>query len=490
MTPDRLAAAIEDFVRNCQSPALLEPGERPLLLAPDRMRLDVSPRGAWLEAWDDHRVWSRRILHAGVPNRKRLDLEAFRFGKNNIPVTLIDAADTRTAPAIEKTCRSAFAHEFRLFLNRHFGNWRWEAFRSEAMLEHSFSPVFPSALLIKGQEAIAAVAAPARDTSFHVLTFALVWLDYIRHWHGEIASRRLLLYLPEEHAESTVLLARHLDAAKVSVDIWLYTQDRQEYLLDPADRGNLRSTLAIRGSRILGPAWWVSFLSQHREVETVEAGDGSLSYRVFGLEFARLTPATGNTLPVLTYGVKRRTKATEAKLPAIRALLADIVSARHANASDRRNSYYTAEPERWLESQVRAHLSEIDADLDASFVHTQALGSLSGERSAIDLLALDHSGRLNILELKASEDIHLPLQAFDYWLRVSHHLSSGDFRNSGYFPGQHLSSQAPRVFLVAPSLEYHPQTQAVLHFLPRNCQVVRIGLNADWRQRLDVVLRM
>lgn len=489
MTPDRLANTIQDFLASCETPALLEPGERPLLLAAERMRLDVSPRGAWLEVWDDHRVWSRRILSAGVPNRKRLELEAFRFGKNNISVTLVDAADSRTAPAMEKTARSAFANDFRLFLNRHFGSWRWEAFRAEAMLEHSFSPVFPSALLTRGVDAVAAVAAPDRDTGFHVLTFALVWADYVRQWHGEIASRRLLLYLPERHAEPAVLLAQHLNTDKIQVEIWLYTRDGQEYLLDPEDRGNLRSVLTPRFSRTCGPAWWVDFLARYPNVEAVEGGDGSIGYRIFGLEFAHLTAGSGNLAPVLTYGTKRRTRAAENKLPAIAALVEEILAQRHAGG-DRRHPYYTAEPEKWLEAQIRANLNEIDAQLDAQVVYSQALGCLSGERSAIDLLGIDRFGRLNILEVKASEDIHLPLQAFDYWLRVSQHLAAGDFEKSGYFPGREISSRPPRVFLVAPSLDFHPQTKAVLRFLPPECEVVTIGVNGDWRQRLDVVLRM
>ncbi|HVB36854.1 MAG TPA: hypothetical protein VND42_06400 [Candidatus Acidoferrales bacterium] len=53
----------------------------------------------------------------------------------------------------------------------------------------------------------------------------------------------------------------------------------------------------------------------------------------------------------------------------------------------------------------------------------------------IDLLGGTRQGRLVVIELKASEDLHLPLQAVDYSLRVRRHLIEGDFRNYGHFPG-------------------------------------------------------
>jgi len=461
-----------------------------MVLARDRFKVDVTPKGAWLEAWDDARVWSRRILNVGEPSRKKLELEAFRFGKASLTVSLVDVADARSGPAIEKTRRSAFTEQFRLFLNRHFGAWRWEAFRSEAKLENSMSPIFPTALLTRGQQAVAAVAAPDRDTGFHALTFALVWLDWVLRNHGRIAAQKLLLYLPEGHERSVVLLARHLDPAQVEVEIWLYTADGAEYQLDPADRGNVDSMLAPRYSRLAGPEWWVKAISVYPELDWNEEPDGSVSYRVRGLAVARLKAPTGNDRPSPEFGLKRKRKAREEDVGAVKALIEQVIAARDAKAASRIDALYLAEPERWLESQVRRNIQEIDAHVQPDCLYGQALGSLHGERSAIDLLGIDREGRLNLFELKASEDIHLPLQAFDYWLRVSHHLAHGDFEGSGYFPGRLIARNKPKVFLVSPSLHFHPMVGAVQQFLPPACEMIRIGLNGDWRERNDVVLRM
>jgi hypothetical protein len=70
----------------------------------------------------------------------------------------------------------------------------------------------------------------------------------------------------------------------------------------------------------------------------------------------------------------------------------------------------------------------------------------------LDLLAVDYPGRLAVVELKASADIQLPLQALDYWIRVAWRLDRG----------------APRLLLVSPSLEFHPTTETILsYFAPR-----------------------
>src|SRR5262249_9092319 len=120
------------------------------------------------------------------------------------------------------------------------------------------------------------------------------------------------------------------------------------------------------------------------------------------------------------------------------------------------------EPEQWLASQVRNRLEAVDASLRSTLVYNQAPAWLGGQRGIIDLLAVDYSGRLAVLELKASQDIHLPLQALDYWIRVKHHLDRDEFSARGYFPGVVLRKEPPRMLLVSPALEFHPTTEAIL----------------------------
>ena len=113
-----------------------------------------------------------------------------------------------------------------------------------------------------------------------------------------------------------------------------------------------------------------------------------------------------------------------------------------------------------------------------------------GERGIIDLLAADRAGRLAVIELKASADLHLPLQALDYWIHVKWHLDRGEFSPAGYFPGIELRPEPPRLLLVSPALEFHPTTEILLSYFPPAVEVERIGLGVEWRKGLRVMFRL
>ena len=139
---------------------------------------------------------------------------------------------------------------------------------------------------------------------------------------------------------------------------------------------------------------------------------------------------------------------------------------------------------------MRAQLEAVDAGLRAAPVYSQAPACIGGQRGLIDLLAVDHSGRLAVIELKASQDIHLPLQALDYWMRVKWHLDREEFTARGYFPGVALRKEAPRLLLVSPSLEFHPTTESILQYFSQEVEVERIGVGANWREKLEVMFRL
>ncbi len=162
---------------------------------------------------------------------------------------------------------------------------------------------------------------------------------------------------------------------------------------------------------------------------------------------------------------------------------------RHPLANETRHPLYRAQPERWLESIVREDVTRVDAMLDQRFVYAQVFANAGGEHGILDLLTVTRAGRLAIIELKASEHIHLPLQAADYWLRVRRLLQSGEIARYGYFPGVILQQAAPLVYLVAPALRFHPTTDHLLHCLSQELEVVRVGLAESWRRGLRVVMR-
>ena len=112
-----------------------------------------------------------------------------------------------------------------------------------------------------------------------------------------------------------------------------------------------------------------------------------------------------------------------------------------------------------------------------------------GTRGIIDLLGITRQGRLVVIERKATEDIQLPLQAVDYWLRVRRHQLQGDFQAEGYFSGIEIDSRPPLVWLVASGFQFHSTTTTLMKYLSPEIQITRIGPNEKWRSGIEVLFR-
>jgi hypothetical protein len=118
----------------------------------------------------------------------------------------------------------------------------------------------------------------------------------------------------------------------------------------------------------------------------------------------------------------------------------------------------------------------------------QVITFAGGDRDIIDLIGVSADGRTAILELKASEDIHLPLQALDYWMRADWHVRSGDL--DSFFPGIPIRRESPRLLLVAPGVRFHPSNEVVLSYFSPQIETERVGVNLEWQQGLKVVFRL
>lgn len=152
------------------------------------------------------------------------------------------------------------------------------------------------------------------------------------------------------------------------------------------------------------------------------------------------------------------------------------------------SSASTDSSERRLEALVRSNPSAIEASLLSRPVHGQVLTFAACDRDLIDLVAISASGRLAVLELKTSEDIHLPLQALDYWMRIRWHAQRNELQP--LFPGMPLLNNPPKLFLVAPAMSFHSSNASVLRYFSPEIEVERVGINLDWQANLKVVLRL
>ena len=214
-------------------------------------------------------------------------------------------------------------------------------------------------------------------------------------------------------------------------------------------------------------------------VELVPKHNGTASVRVRGLEFAQIRGGE------MVFGEGSQLPCTE-----IHRIVEELSRARSPEGADRDHPLFRRFPEAWLESQVRQQIAIVDASLAPDPVYGQVPAFAGGERGILDLLAADRSGRLAVLELKASADLHLPMQALDYWIRVKWHLDRGEFSEHGYFPGIQLLTDPPRLLLVSPCLEFHPSTEALLSYYSPTIEVERVGLGVEWRKELQVMFRL
>jgi len=150
---------------------------------------------------------------------------------------------------------------------------------------------------------------------------------------------------------------------------------------------------------------------------------------------------------------------------------------------------YRLHPERWLESLVVERVSDLDERLDALVKYSQVPAFSASDRAMIDVLTSTREGRLAVVELKAEEDIHLPLQGLDYWSRVAWHHARGEFQQFGYFPGRQLSAEKPLLFLVSPAFHVHPATDTLLRYISPEVDWTLIGIDERWRSGVRVVFR-
>jgi hypothetical protein len=350
---------------------------------------------------------------------------------------------------------------------------------TEADLEHTLSPAYPRALLRRGASAWAAIGV-ASD-AFHpdgVLTFGLIWLDYLRRREPSITVHGLVLYLPANHEKTTCLRLLYLDPAVAQYSAFVYEEDGLEARVDLGDHGNLDTRLEPSRRRALAHP-----LVEAPGVETIDRSDGELSFRVNGLEFAR---TAGHDLLL---GLDRKHTPGPSPSAEYIAWASELSRLRSADSADRRNPLYLRNPESWLESQVRRNIQQIDASLLPAPVYGQVPAFAAADRGVLDLLATDNRGQLAIIELKASEDVHLPLQALDYWMRVQWHVERGEFQWNGYFPGRELLREPPRLLLVSPALDFHSTNERVLRYLSPRIPVERLGVGLEWRKELKVVSR-
>lgn len=494
-TGESLRARIEGFLGAASGHEITEDGELLFDRRRTRFRLEESRGKLLLHLWSPERNWVRRVLGLVEESAGRLVLRVERFGRRR-PGKLVVALPRHRSRRREGTAaRQRYSARLARLLAREFPRARLEGLSTSPDLKRSFSALYARARLREGERWWGVMGVNAGEGAAAVdalLTYALIWFDWNRRRYPERVWAGLRLFLPWGRTQTTAGRLAYIAGPHLAVDLYGVEEEGGTCArMDERDFGNLdtylaparhaEETLAAESSAIER----IRALAPDAIEAVVPADGGRLSVRFRGLEFAR--SAGGR----VSFGVGRQDQPlTEENFPALAALVGRLVRERTAHPVRRNTSpFFRTRAERWLESLVQAAPQAIDARLTSERLYRQVPALSGGERSVADLLGATRDGQLVVMELKASTDIHLPLQGLDYWLRVRWHQQRGEWGRAGYFPQVNLKPEPPELLLVAPALQFHPTTEAVVSYLVREVQVTLVGINEDWRRQLKVVFR-
>jgi len=477
---------IHAFIKTCLLPAVVEPGEMPILLESDNYTLDLQYGRIQFHAWNEERSLARRLGDIASSSNGKLVVVTERFGARRGELTFVDLARKQSDQVFRQGARGVLRDLLGRFLARQFPGWRVAALSTGPDLEHTLSPVFARAYIQRGGHGWAVLASPKNSQDAqNALGIGLLWLDYLRRTQPSGVVVGLVLFLPAGMQAVACQRLRALDPEKARCAVYVYDEDGAEQPVEIDDFGNIDARLLPHASvtAATGRAGeWIRRLTRMPCVDAVSLGAGAISFRVNGLEVARLT---GTRMMV---GVERRKIA--ASLAEVEELAAQVAAIRQADSVEPRHAWRRRNPEAWLESMLRRDICAVDSSLLREPVYGQVSAMLGLDRGVVDLLAVDNSGRLAVIEVKATEDAQLPLQALDYWARIRYHAERGELAEAGYFRGVNLLRAAPRLLLVAPALQFHPSTETLLRFYSSDIAVERVGLGVEWQKNISVVLRL
>jgi hypothetical protein len=228
-------------------------------------------------------------------------------------------------------------------------------------------------------------------------------------------------------------------------------------------------------------------------IDVVTARHGQ-TLRYHGLPFARVRHVMDRDR--IWFGIEgsRRRLLDEYHEQDWTKLFRDLENYRHENCRDRRHWLYRAAGEAWLESILRRDISKLDPGLIVAPLHAQFRTSHGGPIGVVgarpvDLLALRHDGRLAVIELKVNEDREHVFQGVDYWRRVEAHRRRGHISTAKLFGDREISDESPLVYLVAPTLRFHPSFATLARTIAPDIEVYRFDINEDWRAGVRTVRR-
>ena len=506
MTPEALTRTVQDFLSEATGAVVFEDGAVAFDLCRSKYSISGEYNKCLLHLWSAERNTVRRVVDAEIKNGT-LRLAVQKLGQSRPTKLEICRERDRRSPSAKRSARLAYEPRLRHALERCFPGFTISRLTTAVDLEKSFGPIYARGLLRQGQSGFAVLGVNAQETQASVdaaLTFGILWMDVCRQAQaGKIMVEGLNLVVPV--GSSTLVRERMANLNRATAKWRLFELDERHDAIveiDCTDRGNVATRLLHAPDECAALERFEESIGKMRKLlpncEVAVLSAAEIAFRWRGLEFARARlgaePGTFRSVREIVFGVgaEERVLSQNKEDQRNELLFHELVGAlqdtRHPYGP-RHHRLWRLHPERWLESLVVGDVSVVDESLESATPYSQVPAFSASDRAMIDVLATTREGRLAVVELKADEDIHLPLQGLDYWSRVDWHHARGEFTRFGYFAGRELSAEKPLLFLVAPAFHVHPSTDILLRYINPEIEWEFVGIDERWRENVKVVFR-
>jgi len=487
---------VEAFIQSLVHPVVVEDEVELFDLTAAGWQLSIQFDKLLFEAWNPARTLARRVEEVAYRDGDRLGVFVRKPHARETSVVEFRELHPKQRRGRDGG-RSAFKQEFVAMLKQEFQGWRLENVSNRSDREHSFSTWYTRGLARQGRTGCAVIGlskdeAPAAADA--VLAFSLIWLDWLRSRSDRTVVPRLRIYLPREAVELNAHRAAAINHRAVQLELYEWNGGGER----PA-RVDLEAAGDV-ATRLVPHQANEALISRHRDLlrgllgdvvdrlaMTTDASGRFVSVRVAGLEIARIE---GDLSPKIYFGLEGSVRRLDDhSRDAFRDFVSRVLARRNAASEDTRDDFYRLQSERWLESMLVNDITRLDPALSPVFVYPQVPAFSRTDRGVIDILTVTRDGRLAVMELKLEEQINLPFQALDYWLRVEKLRQQKRFQGYGYFPGIKLADAPPLLYLVVPAFRFHSTTTRLLCYLDSSITVVQIGINDPWRRGVKVLFR-
>ena len=487
---------VETFIRSLAKPVVVEDEVELFDLTSAKWQVSIQFDKVIFEAWSAARTLARRVEEVAYRDGDRMGVFARRPHARETSVLEFREIHPKQRKG-RATGRSAFRQEFLAMLKQEFQGWHLENVSNRSDREHSFSTWYTRGLVRQGRTGCAFIGlskdeAPAAADA--ALAFGLIWLDWLRSRAERVTVPRLQIYLPREAVELNAHRATAINHRAVQLELYEWNGGAERPArVEIATAGGVMTRLVAHRSN-------EALIGRHRELlrdllgaaanhlaMMTDSSGKFVSVRVAGLEIARIE---GDLSPRIYFGLEGSVRRLDgSNQEDFRGFIARVLERRAAASEDTSDEFYRLQSEHWLESTLVKDINRIDPALSPEFVYPQVPAFTRTDRGVIDILTVTRDGRLAVIELKLEEQINLPFQALDYWLRVEALRKQGKFQDSGYFRGMAISDAPPLLYLVVPAFRFHSTTTHLLRYLDSAITVMQIGINDQWRNGIKVLFR-